>query len=126
MKKRVGIVVLTVVMAVVLMLVFVACAKNDGGIKEYKISDSEYVVEGTFNKADVAVVCIMNDGTEKSVSTRNLVWNEEDLAKLELDEDNVLTKAGDFKVNVWIIEENALYPEFYIGEWNITVKPLKK
>ena len=51
-----------------------------------------------------------------------MVYNEEDIAKLELKDDKY-TKSGKYEVKVYILEEQEKY---LIGTWKITVKAIKK
>lgn len=119
MKKTVSIV------AVLLIVATLACVLTACNDKTEEVTVSSYeIAETVVNKGAThgtpTITAKLSDGTEKTVSN-NLVYNEEDVAKLKL-EDGKYTEPGKYEVRVYILEEQEKY---LIGTWNITVKATK-
>lgn len=120
MKKTVSIV------AVLLIVATIACVLTACKNKTDEVTVSSYEIKETVvnvgdKHGNPTITAKLSDGTEKTVS-KNLVYNEEDIAKLELKDDKY-TKSGKYEVKVYILEEQAKY---HIGTWKITVKAIKK
>lgn len=119
MKKTVSIV------AVLLIVATIACVLTACQNKSDEVTVSSYEIKETVvNVGDThgipTITAKLSDGTEKTVAN-NLVYNEEDVAKLELN-DGKYTKSGKYEIKVYILEEQEKY---LIGTWKITVKVTK-
>jgi len=124
MKKKALVLALIIILTVLTATVLVACNKGQTKIT-YVIEDSTYINGDVFNKSSVKITATLRDGSVKNVSSSHLVFDASDIEKLELKDDK-FTKAGDFTVGVWLIEQNEIYrDEFFLGDWQITVKPKK-
>lgn len=124
MKKVSIVAMLIVVIACVFGLS--ACNDKNGEITvlKYEIAESQYTVGDTFDSAAVSVTAFKSDDSSVKIS-KNLVVSKEDIENLALSSENKLTKAGTFTLKVYILEENADYPEFFLGEWTVHVKVKK-
>ncbi len=118
MKKTLAIV-LVVALALAAVFTLTACKNGDEGTLSYEITESKVNIGDTHGTPKITAT--LPDGATKTV-TNNLVYNKEDVEKLALDNDNKYTKAGEYTVRVYILEEKD---EFYLGEWKITVKITK-
>lgn len=120
MKKRLTIV-LTAVLLIVAVLSLVACAEKEetATVVSYEIAESKVNIGDTHGTPTITAK--MSDDTTKTVS-KNLVYDADDVAKLQLDENNKYTKSGTYTVKVYILEQKE---EFYLGEWKIIVKVTK-
>ncbi len=115
--KKVSVVVLLIV-AIACVFGLTACNKDNEEITvvKYVIDESTYTVGDSFDKAAVVVNAQKSDDSTVKIS-KNLVVGQAGIDSLALDSDSKLTKAGTFTLKVYILEENADYPEFFIGDW---------
>ncbi|MCI5790785.1 MAG: hypothetical protein MR239_02710 [Clostridiales bacterium] len=120
MKKTVSIVAVLLIVAT-LACVLTACKNKTDEVTVSSYEIKETVVNVGDKHGTPTITAKLSDGTEKTVS-KNLVYNEEDIAKLELKDDKY-TKSGKYEVKVYILEEQEKY---LIGTWKITVKAIKK
>lgn len=123
--KKVSVVVLLIV-AIACVFGLTACNKDNEEITvvKYVIDESTYTVGDSFDKAAVVVNAQKSDDSTVKIS-KNLVVGQAGIDSLALDSDSKLTKAGTFTLKVYILEENADYPEFFIGDWKVVVKAKK-
>ena len=119
MKK----IVCSVLVAIVLIAsvaTLIACTDEPTSlVSSYTIDEVKVNIGDTFGTP--TVTANMTDGTTKTVSN-NLVYDEADIEKLKLDDENKYTTAGEYTVKVYILEQQD---KFYLGDWKITVKVTK-
>lgn len=98
----------------------IACTEeSDSLVSSYTIDEVKVNIGDAFGTP--TVTANMTDGTTKTVSN-NLVYDEADIEKLKLDENDKYTTAGEYTVKVYILEQQD---KFYLGDWKITVKVTK-
>lgn len=98
----------------------IACTEeSDSLVSSYTIDEVKVNIGDAFGKP--TVTANMSDGTTKTISN-NLVYDEADIEKLKLDENDKYTTAGEYTVKVYILEQQD---KFYLGDWKITVKVTK-
>lgn len=111
-----------VMVLVVIAAIFVGCSSssNETTIVGYEnIEPIKVTVGDTFTTPTITAK--LSDGTTKTVSN-HVVYKKADYEALELDDDDKYTKAGEFEVHVYHLEEKEGYE---IGTWTITVQAKK-
>jgi len=119
MKKVFSVIAVILVAASVLCVLAACDGKDEGLVSSYEIADSTVKVGDKHGTP--TITAHMTDGTDKTVS-KNLVYDEEDLDKLLLDDEDKYTKAGEYTVKVYILEQQE---KFFLGNWKIIVKAVK-
>lgn len=119
MKKKLTIVIAALVL-VAAVFALTACSGDETAatVKNYEIAESKVNIGDTHGTP--TITANMSDDTTKTVSN-NLVYDQDDIAALALD-DGKYTKAGEYTVKVYILEQQD---KFYLGEWKIIVKVTK-
>ncbi|MBR1747921.1 MAG: hypothetical protein IJ735_06925 [Clostridia bacterium] len=119
MKKFLPIVAVVMVLISVA-AIFVGCSSSSAQttVTKYEIESTKVNVGDAFVKP--TITAYLSDGTTKTVSN-NLIYKQADLDALELD-DNKFTKAGEYTVHVYLLEEKEGYE---LGAWSLTVKATK-
>jgi hypothetical protein len=121
MRKRIFSLTLIVLIFSASLFVLTACGERNESLR-FEIEESTYTVGDTFDKNAVRITATLPNGDTRPVAA-NLIFVKEDLDSLKLVKDKFEVD-GEYKVNIWHIEQNELYrDELYLGEWKITVKP---
>lgn len=129
MSKRVLAVILAVVTIVSCCFVLTACNKNTTtdettatAVNKYEIAEYEAYVGDEFKAANIVVTAYLNNDTTKTV-TNNRIYSAVDQTKLELDDSKKFTKAGNYTLRVYLLEERE---DLLMGTCSIKVLAKKE
>ena len=119
MKKSLLTLVAVLILVVTACAVLTACSDDTDAltIKSYEITETKVNVGDAFSAPTITAT--LSDDSTKTV-TNNLVYDEDDLALLEL-ADGKYTKSGSYEIKVYILEQRDASP-YYIGTWKLTVR----
>lgn len=124
MKKATAIV-LTAILVLSAVCLLVACGGDKEAVFDYdkiNIEVKNYALGEKYDEADAVIEATLKDGSKRKL-TKNLVFvdkaeKEENKLENALDEDGKFTKAGEYKMEVYMLEARE---DLKIGEWTIKV-----